>query len=319
MISVIIPSHNSEKTIENNIKSVLNQDYKKRYEILVVDSSSDSTPEIVSKHPVKIIRQKPKGPAAARNLGVKKAKGEIVVFIDSDCIAPKNWLKNLSKPFFNKEIAVVAGGYRVKNKESLVARFTDYEINERHEKMSRMERIDFVGSFNCAYRKKIFQKFGGFDTKFIQAEDADLSFRVSEKNKIVFQPSAYVYHYHPNTLKKYLKQKFWRGYWKIFLSSKHKKKRLISAYTSVTLSFQMLFTSLFVFFLFLGFFYETLLYISLISFALIYLSNMSLFQFLIRKEPKITFAAIPIIFLRNLVVISGGGFGLIKLIRNKKR
>jgi len=347
MISIVIPSHNSEKTIEKTIKSVLNQDYTKRYEVLVIDSSKDRTPEIVSKYPVKLIRQKPKGPSAARNLGVKKAKGGIVVFIDADCIAPKNWLKNLVKSFSNKEIAAVAGGYRVKNKESLVARFANHEINERHERMNKLKKIDFVGSFNCAYRKKIFQKFGGFDTKFIQAEDADLSFRVSEKNRMVFEPSAPVYHYHPDSLLKYLRQKFWRGHWKIFLYARHKKKRLGSTYTPPTLSFQMLFTSLFALFLLLGIIgtnvhvAETVpptggvsavwtgwlsaisvssvlfLSISLVCIVLVLLMNTRFIDFLLRKEPKILFAAIPIIFLRNTVVIIGGGYGLMKLIKKE--
>jgi len=198
MISVIVPSCNSERTISKTIKSLLNQDYKGKYEIIVVDKSTDKTPEIVSKFPVKLIKQKSKGISAARNLGVKKAKGKIIAFIDSDCIAPKNWLTNLLKPLSDKNVMAVSGTYKTENRESIVARFTGYEIEQRHERMKNLETIDFVGGFNCAYKKSVFLKVGGFNTNFAQSEDGELSYRVSKTGyRIKFNPSAYVYHYHP--------------------------------------------------------------------------------------------------------------------------
>ena len=232
LISIIIPSYNSEKTIERNIKSLLKQDYEGKYEIIVVDKSTDKTPEIVSKFPVKLIKQKSKGISAARNLGVKKAKGKIVAFIDSDCIAPKDWLTNLLKPFSEKDVVAVGGTYKTKNKESIVARFTGYEIEQRHERMKNLETIDFVGGFNCAYRKGIFLKSGGFNTSFAQSEDGELSYRISKTGKIKFNPSAYVYHYHPDSLTKFLEQRFWHAYWRTLVYRKHKDKALGDSYTS---------------------------------------------------------------------------------------
>jgi len=316
MISIIVPSHNSEKTIQKNLESLLKQDYKGRYEIIVVDSSKDKTPDIVSKFPVKLIKQKPKGPAAARNLGVKKAKGNIVVFIDSDCIAPKNWLRNLLKPFSNKNVVAVAGTYKTKNKESLIARFTGYEIEQRHERMRMFKYIDFVATYNCAYRKRIFIKLGGFNKKFTQAEDADLSFRIVKRGyKIRYQPSAYVYHYHPSTLTKYLKQKFWRGYWKVFLYLRHREKFLGDTYTPKTLLPQILSFSIFFVFLISSIFSTVFTLPSIIFLILMYVLNMRFFNFLWKKEKTMILFSLPLIFLRNLIASIGIGVGIIDLLK----
>ena len=317
MISIIIPSHNSEKTIRENIESLLKQGYKGQYEIIVVDSSKDKTPDILSQFPIKLIKQEPKGPAAARNLGAKKSKGNIIAFIDSDCIAPKNWLKNILKPFSSKNVVAVAGTYKTKNKESLIARFVGYEIQQRHEKMKNFRNIDFVATYNCAYRKKIFIKLGGFNEKLTQAEDADLSFRTTKKGfKIRYQYSAYVYHYHPNTLTKYLKQKFWRGFWKVFLYSKHKKKFLGDTYTPRTLFPQILSFSLFSLFFISSFFSSFFILPSIIFLILMYALNIRLFNFLWKKEKSMVFSSIPIIFLRNLIASIGIGVGVIALFKN---
>lgn len=312
MISIIVPSHNSEKTIQKNLESLLKQDYKGRYEIIVVDSSKDKTPDIVSKFPVKLINQKPKGPATARNLGVKKSNGNIVVFIDSDCIAPKNWLRNLLKPFSNNNVVAVAGTYKTKNKDNPIARFTGYEIEQRHKKMKMFKYIDFVATYNCAYRKRIFIKLGGFNKKLTQAEDADLSFRIAKKGyKIRYQPSAYVYHYHPDTLTKYLKQKFWRGYWKVFLYSKHREKFLGDTYTPKTLLPQILSFSIFFLFLISSIFSKIFILPSILFLILMYVLNLGFFNFLWKKEKTMILFSLSLIFLRNLIASIGIGVGII--------
>jgi len=319
MISIVIPSHKSEKTIVQTIKSVLNQDYKGKYEIIVVDSFLGKTPELIKKFPVRLIRQKQAGPAAARNLGAMKAKGDIIVFLDADCIAPKHWLRVLLEPFSNNNVAAVAGSYKVWNKESLVARFTDYEIAERHEYMRKLDSIDWVGSYNCAYRKNIFFKFYGFDTKMIQAEDGELSLRISKDHMIVFQHKAYVYHHYPDRLKSYLKMRFWRGYWKIFLFSKHKRKTLKNVYTPRTVWIQALALGFsIIFFLFGLFVFHGLFFsISLFLFLFMYVCNTQFFIFLWKKEKKMILPSLVLILLRDLTALIGISFGTAKLIIRK--
>ena len=240
MISVVIPSYNSEKTIEKCVKALLNQSYPKRmYEIIVVDDgSTDDTSNIASKFKrVKLIKQLHKGPAVARNLGVKNSKGKIILFTDADCIPDKKWIKNMVKPFEDKKIIGVSGTYKTFNKNSLIARFAGYEIEERHKKLEKQKYIDFIGTFSAAFRKNIFLRVKGFDEIFTTSsgEDPELSFRLEKIGKMVFQPNAFVYHFHPDTLFKFLRQKFWRGYWRVSLYKKHRHRLFKHSYTPRTL------------------------------------------------------------------------------------
>ena len=319
MISVIIPSHNSEKTIAKTLESILNQDYKGKYEVIIVDKSTDRTPKIVSNFSkksksVKLIRQKSRGISAARNLGVKNANGDTVVFIDSDCIAPKNWLTNLLKPLSDKTVAAVAGTYKTKNKESMIARFAGYEIEQRHKKMKNLEKIDWAGTFNCAYRKNIFLKLGGFNTKLIQSEDGELSYRASEKGyKIIFNSRAYVYHYHPDSIIKFLKQKFWHAYWRIFAYKKHKNKILGDSYTSSSLLAQEALIGITSLLLFLGLLRIIPLLYGVIFLFISFLLTIPLSFKIFVKDKAVGLISPFIIILRDFIMGLGIVYGLVSV------
>jgi len=323
MISITIPAYNAETTIGNTLKTLLDQNYpKNKYEIIVVDDgSADKTVEIASKFPVKVIRAKHAGPSNARNLGAKKAKGGILLFVDSDCIPDRNWIKNMVEPFKNKEIVGVSGTYKTLNKNKFMARFTGYEIEQRHEQMKKKKYIDFIGSYSAGYRKNIFLKFGGFDTRFkiASGEDPELSYRIAKAGfKMIFQPKAFVYHSHPDTIQKYLKQKYQRAIWRnLMYWEKHKEKIISDSYTHKLL-FPQAFISGLTFLIFLSLFF--LGYGLLFTFSLIFISfliiafifNLDVISFFWKKEKKIALLAPFIFLLRNIVGILGVLVGLAK-------
>jgi len=305
MISVIIPTYNSEKTIESCLKSLLKQSFpRKNYEIIIVDDgSNDRTLRIVSKYKVRIFRQKHSGPAVARNMGVKHSKGNIILFTDADCVPDKNWIKRVTEPFKNEQIVGVAGAYKTLNKNKLMARFAGYEIEERHEGMKKLDSIDFVGTYNCAYRKSIFSKFGGFDKSFSEAsgEDTELSFRISKAGyKIVFQSKAIVYHLHPDNLVSYLKQKIKRAYWKVLLHMKHTKKVLGDTYTPKTLFPQVLLTGLALIFMLLTFLDIRMILASLFLIFISLLLNVKFYMFVWKRDRLLALLSPFIFLLRNI-------------------
>jgi cellulose synthase/poly-beta-1,6-N-acetylglucosamine synthase-like glycosyltransferase len=249
MISVIVPAFNSEKTIKKTIEAILSQKTKEKIELIIVDDASqDNTVNEIKKFSEKInlIQLKENsGPAKARNTGAKKAKGEIIIFTDSDCIPEKNWLKEMVKPFKDKEVIGVQGAYKTKQK-NLIAKFVQLEIEERYnlmkKEMQKKGSIDFIGSYAAAYKRKIFLEFNGFNESFpiASGEDPELSYRMEKKKlKLVFNEKAIVYHLHPESFLKYLKTKFYRGYWRIPLYKKHKEKIIKDSYTPQTLKFQI--------------------------------------------------------------------------------
>ena len=115
--SVIIPAYNAKKTISFTLEALLSQEGIEAGEVIVVDDgSSDNTADLVKKYPVRLIQQANKGPASARNYGVREAKGEIVLFTDSDCIPQPGWLKAMTDPFQDESVHGVKGIYINKNK-----------------------------------------------------------------------------------------------------------------------------------------------------------------------------------------------------------
>lgn len=240
--SVIVPAFNAEKTIAKCLEALSKQSFR-GFEIIVVDDeSNDGTCRVVEKFSkARLVKQRHGGPAVARNNGAKAAKGEIIVFTDSDCIAESNWLGEMVKPFENKGVAGVQGRYKCRQKE-IVARLIQLEIEQSYERMQKMEFIDFIGSYSAAYRKNVFAQLKGFDTSFpiASGEDTDFSFRVHEKgHKMVFNPKAVVYHTHPTSFKKYFKVKFFRAFWRTKVYKRHKGKIVGDAYTSQMLKAQI--------------------------------------------------------------------------------
>jgi len=106
-ISVVIPTFNSEKTLEMCLESIVNQDYPKdKIEIIIADGGSvDRTIEIARKYTNKIFDNPLKTGEAGKAVGVKKAKGDIIALIDSDNILPtRDWFRRMIKPFEDEEI-----------------------------------------------------------------------------------------------------------------------------------------------------------------------------------------------------------------------
>ena len=232
--SVIIPAYNAEKHIENCLRAVEAQTSQPLEIIVIDDGSKDNTRTIVKTFPdVKFFSQQNQGPAKARNVGAQKAKGEIIVFLDSDCVPEKNWLEEMLKPFSDEKVIGVQGAYKT-NQTAVVAQFDQMDIEYRYERMKRAKKLDWIGSYSAAYHKKEFEKFKGFDESFPKAsgEDAELSYRIAEAGgKLVFNPHAIVFHTHPATLWKYLNVKFFRAYWRMRMYVKHPQKAVTDSYT----------------------------------------------------------------------------------------
>ncbi len=242
---MIVPVYNNQAYINKCLEALLKQTYEhKDYEVIVVDDGScDNTANIVKACTVKYIYQTNQGPAAARNRGVKEAEGEIILFTDSDCMPDSNWISEMLKPFKDMDVAAVKGAYRTEQKR-IMARFAQLEFEERFEMLKRAGSIDMVDTYSAGFRKEIFRKTGGFDTSFPVAnnEDTELSYRMSMLGlKMVFNPKAIVYHLnHPDSVRRYARLKFWRGYWRIVVYKRFPDKMLKDTYTPQTLKLQTL-------------------------------------------------------------------------------
>ncbi|RPI33601.1 MAG: glycosyltransferase, partial [Nitrospiraceae bacterium] len=226
MISVIIPAYNAEKTIGRCLDALTKQAYIGEFEIIVIDDgSTDSTPDIVAQFDkAKLIKQKNAGPASARNKGASAARGEIILFTDSDCVPEPDWISHMLRPFHeDSEVAGVKGAYKTRQRE-ITARFVQLEYEDKYKYMLKDRYIDFIDTYSAGFRKDVFLEMNGYDTAFpvACAEDVELSYRMSNKGyKMVFNPDAVVYHTHPGSLLAYLKKKHKFAYWRMLALKKN--------------------------------------------------------------------------------------------------
>ena len=225
-VSVVVPAYNAARTLPQCLAAIAGQSRPPHEIIVVDDGSTDGTVAIAEAVPgVVCIRQKNAGPAAARNRGAVEASGEWVVFTDADCVPEADWLERLFEPKPPPGTAGVGGSYAIANAGSLLARVIQAEIAARHAGMAGP--VDFLGSFNVAYRREVYMSAGGFDERFRQAsgEDNDLAYRIHQQGGTLhFVLEARVAHYHPERLLPYLRTQMRHGYWRVFLYRLHPER-----------------------------------------------------------------------------------------------
>ncbi|RLE53876.1 MAG: hypothetical protein DRJ30_06230 [Candidatus Methanomethylicota archaeon] len=226
-ISVVIITYNSANSLEPLLISLRRQTLLPD-EIIVVDGGSrDETVKIAKKFDCKIHIEPVKIRAKARNLGVQVASGEILAFIDSDCIPERDWLENLVRNFHRGEnIAGVSGKVLALNKEKLIPRLLDLLSSGK----------PHYATWNIAYKKKVLEEVNGFDDRLHACEDQALAWKILRKGyKILWAPNAIVYHRHRESLVSFLKQQYEYGKWAVIT------RRLygISYYKSLLLLFTL--------------------------------------------------------------------------------
>ncbi len=227
-VSIIIPTYGRVKDIEKAVESILKIDYA-NYEIIVVDDASkDNTMEILKKFKTKklrIIQRKHNGgPAAARNDGIKAARGKLIAFTDSDCTVSINWIKTLAK-FLDTlpgDVAGVCGSiYPPKDANFLMKLIYFMPQMDGNtilaEKKGKPFPINNISCNNALWRSAIIKKMGGFDESFFRdfravPEDSELCYRTLKSGyKFYMHPGAPIYHHFRPTINEFLKQSYRAG------------------------------------------------------------------------------------------------------------
>ncbi len=227
-VSVIIPTYNRNDLLKNCLQSFENINYpKKDFEVIVVDDGSiDGTEEFMINNKNKFdfnlvsIRQKNKGPAAARNLGIAKSQGELIAFTDDDCVVEKDWLDEYVRSFDEVHIGGV-GGATKHNMRGVFCEFMDfYKVMDP---MVENSEVLYLITANACYRRDAILAVNGFEEKIRNpgGEDPDLSMKIKEKGyKLLFNPNCVVYHFHKNNLKSFYRTFFNYGRGSYFLRGK---------------------------------------------------------------------------------------------------
>jgi glycosyltransferase involved in cell wall biosynthesis len=159
--SIIIPVYNVEKYIGKCLDSVMNQSFK-NYEIIVVnDGTKDNSMDIVKNYPVKIITQKNQGLSEARNIGVRKAKGDYIIFLDSDDYIEKDLLKKINKSLDNNPDIVRYQIQEVDEKDKILNKYEEkkFENLSGVDAFKEITKYHFVENAWCyAIKREYYQK-----------------------------------------------------------------------------------------------------------------------------------------------------------------
>ena len=213
-LSVIIPTYNEEKVVGECINSLDKQTHPDFETIMVDDGSTDGTLDILKAlrgkiDNLKILKQKHKGPGAARNLGANEARGDILVFVDADMTFDKNFLKNLVRPIVSGSAKGTFSKYEyVSNWDNIWARC--WNLNEGWEEKKRhLKNYPDTQKVFRAVLKKEFDKVGGFDPQGGYMDDWTLSKKLGYQ--AVSAPGAIFYHQNPESLGEIFRQARWIG------------------------------------------------------------------------------------------------------------
>lgn len=210
-VSVVVPVYNGGETIAECLQALKNQAYRDFETVVVDDASTDDSAAIARRFPVKLLSlAKNTGAAGARNQGARIAAGDIIVFTDSDCVAPRDWLQKIVDHFNrHQDFVSVTGIYTTRNRWSLVSRFIGHETRFRMLRESSSAAL--FGTYNSAIRRSAFFELNGFDEGFTSVgEDADFGFRLGYRypRRMRIRLDLEVGHYHRTDLFAYLKRQF---------------------------------------------------------------------------------------------------------------
>jgi GT2 family glycosyltransferase len=208
-LSVVIGTYNRCKDLEECLNSLSSMN-EPPAEIIVVDSNStDGTPELVKRYPLKFINIKERSMVKARNIGFQHAKGEVVAYVDDDAVVSKDWSKYILEPYEDEYVGGVVGRVvsyddgkvlylsakhmgigKVFNNGLILGNF---DIPTQHP-----IEVDTLIGCNMALRRDLLQKAGGFDENFRGScfrDDTDISLRLKRLNyKLIYHPKAIVRH-----------------------------------------------------------------------------------------------------------------------------
>lgn len=238
LISIIIPVHGSSKTLSRTIESLLAQKLTRisvQIEILLVSDRCNMVTEelleqLVRKYTIiKRFDSKSAGVNAARNTGISNAAGELLVFLDDDCILPDtDWIERLWKHFQeHDDTDALGGGYIVAGTDDLFDicwnELAAYHILSN---LSARNRANALLGGNSAYPKRVFMEHGYFDTNISYgcAETEFIEKLVRNGGKVYYYDDISVYHITTASNKplEYLIKNFRRGCGRSYIDNLNK-------------------------------------------------------------------------------------------------
>jgi len=230
-VSVIIPCFNEEKFITKCLDSLLSQDFpKEEMEILIIDGNSDDrTKEIVGKYIekypfIKLFSNVNRYTPFALNIGIKNAKGEIIVRTDAHADYDRDYISKCVANLEKYDADNIGGIQKIVSKKNtliskaIAASFPSiFGTGNSYYRTGSKEPKEVDTVFCGCYKKEIFNKIGFFNEKLFRSQDMELNIRLKKAGgKIMMIPDIIVRYYPKSDLISFWKHNFIDGVWAIY-------------------------------------------------------------------------------------------------------
>jgi hypothetical protein len=223
-ISVVICAHNAAATLDECLRHACALDYPELEVIVVDDESNDSTAEIARRYPRVRLEQIARGGlAAARNVGLSLASGDLVAYIDADAYPTPEWPYYLALGFDAPNVGGTGGPNLPPLDDPPGAHVVARSPGGPVHVLTSDDRAEHIPGCNMAFWKIVLSEVGGFDPVFTAAgDDVDFCWKVLDRNwKIAFHPAAVVWHHRRPGLRKYLQQQRVYGASEALVEARH--------------------------------------------------------------------------------------------------
>ena len=216
-VSVIIPAYNEARVIASTVRTILASDHGKLEVIVVDDGSQDDTSDVVraefgSDDRVEVVRIANGGKANALNVGIARAKGEIIVALDADTQFAPTTISRLVRWFADPQVGAVAGNAKVGNRVNMITRWQALEYivaqNLERRALAALGTLTVVPGAVGAWRKSALLEVGGYPSDTL-AEDQDLTIHLQSKGyNVRFDSTAIAWTEAPNSFTGLARQRF---------------------------------------------------------------------------------------------------------------
>jgi GT2 family glycosyltransferase/peptidoglycan/xylan/chitin deacetylase (PgdA/CDA1 family) len=209
-LSIIMCSKDRHDSLLRTLQSLETYSHdEKLLEFIIIEETDTPQPPPGEKIRYFALPQRGLGLAFARNFGLQKARGSIVIFIDDDIVPAPHWLDALIEPFDDPEVDAVGGSVLPDLSDiNTVGRCVSFlgfpagGLTRHFEANGKNSETTHISGGNCAFRTDIARQIGGFDEFMRCVEDTDFFGRMSQqKKKMLFAPGALVFHKQRNSLK----------------------------------------------------------------------------------------------------------------------
>lgn len=197
-ISVVVPHYNQPAELALCLEALHGQRGQfSLLEVIVVDNGSTASPARIceSYRDVTLLTESDRGPGPVRNRGATAARGDILAFIDADCVASPGWLAAIAQTFGADDSRTILGGdVRIPRGSEPLGAIEAFESVFAYRMDKYIARKNFTGTGNLAVRRAVFETVGPFCT-IDRAEDRDWGQRATALGfRVSFVPQMRVYH-----------------------------------------------------------------------------------------------------------------------------